>query len=144
MKILRLPMRRTHPMRGRGLGGIFSRVLSFVKPLLKTAVTAAKPIAKQTLKKLGKTGLDVAASTAADIIEGGVPIKKAVKRNVRKGIKKGKTTLKEGATSALKTGVTAIQKDIKGQAQAGRGKKRQRGRPRGKKNRKKNRGIFAT
>ena len=134
-------MRRSHPMRGKGLGGIFSRVISFVKPLLKSAVTAAKPIAKESLKQLGKTGLDVAASTAADIIEGGVPIKKAVRKNVRRGMKKGKATLKDGAKNVLKTSISAIQKDIKGKAQAGKGKRR--GRPRGKKNSKKNTGIFA-
>ena len=137
MKVLSLPRRRVHPMRGHGIGGIFSRIASFVKPLLRSAVTAAKPIAKQTLKKLGKTGLQVAASTLGDVVEGGIPLKQAVKQNVKRGVKRGKSTIKAGAKKALKRSVSSVQKDINSKSQTGKGKsKKKRGR------KKKNIGIF--
>ena len=117
MKTVHLPLRRIHlqrNLRGYGLGGLFSRLGTFLKPLLRTAASAAKPIAKQTLKELGKQGLNVATSTLTDVIEGRAPVKEAMKRNVKQGAKKAKSTLQGGEA----------QEDIKRQKQMGNGIKK--------------------
>ena len=123
MKTVHLPLRRIHlqrNLRGYGLGGLFSRLGTFLKPLLRTAASAAKPIAKQTLKELGKQGLNVATSTLTDVIEGRAPVKEAMKRNVKQGAKKAKSTLQGGVKRAL----TQAHEDIKRQKQMGNGIKK--------------------
>ena len=123
MKTIQLPLRRIHMqrnMRGYGLGGLFSKLGVFIKPLLRTAVRAAKPIAKQTLKELGKQGLNVATSTLTDVISGQVPLKEAVKKNARQGAREAKATIKRGAKRAL----THAHEDIKRLRQGGSGIKR--------------------
>ena len=112
-------------LRGHGLGGLFARIGTFLKPLLKTAVRAAKPIAKKTLKELGNQGLNVASSTLTDVMTGEAPLKEAVRRNVRRGAREATTTLKRGARQALDTSFDEVQKDIKRKHQTGSGRKKQ-------------------
>ena len=123
MKTIQLPLRRVHiqrNLRGYGLGGLFSRLGTFLKPLLKTAASAAKPIAKQTLKELGQQGLNVATSTLTDVIEGRAPVKEAMKKNVKRGAKEAKSVLQRGVKRAL----TQTHEHIKRQKQTGNGIKK--------------------
>ena len=117
MRIFRAPRRR-HV--GYGFGSLFSRIGQFVKPLLKSAVSAARPAVRQTLKDLGKQGIQAASSTALDVLSGESP-KTAAKRNFRKSARGAKKTLKAG----MKRGASDIQQAIKAK-QTGSGAKRRR------------------
>ena len=146
MRTIKLPLRRVHMqrnLRGYGLGGLFARIGSFLKPLLRTAVHAAKPIAKQTLKELGNQGLNVASSTLADVVAGNAPLKDAVKRNVKRGVKEAKSTVKQGAKRAFNATVDEIQEDIKRQRQTGSGRKKRAAKGNGRRLSKPRRGIFS-
>lgn len=122
MRILKLPMRRvsTLPKTGYGIGSLFSRLGTFVKPLLRTAFAAAKPAARRTLKQLAKQGLETATSTALDVISGEKP-STALKQNVRRAIPQAKSTVKAG----MKRGSAAVKNAIKGK-QSGSGAKRRK------------------
>ena len=144
MKILRLPMRRIHMqrnLRGHGLGGLFARLATLVKPILKTAVRSAKPFVKQTLKQLGKQGIQAASSTISDVVEG-VPLKQAAKRNAVTSLQKVKQTVKKGAKRAATASIAGVREDIKRQRQTGRAKQKTSARKRSISKRKPNRGIF--
>jgi hypothetical protein len=67
MQTIKLP-RRVHY--GQGIGGLFSRMFSFVKPLISTAVRASKPILKNVLKDAGREGLKVGAEFIGDVLNG--------------------------------------------------------------------------
>ena len=127
MRTLQLPLRRMYTqrnMRGHGVGGLFARLARMVTPLVKTAVRAAKPIAKQTLKELGKQGLQVASSTLTDMVEGGIPMEEAMKKNARAGLAGAKETLKQGTKRALKVTQEQVREGIKRQKQTGSGRQR--------------------
>ena len=118
MRIFKAPRRRLHV--GYGFGSLFSRIGRFVKPLLKSAISAARPAVKQTLKDLGKQGLQAASSTAIDVLSGEAP-KTAVKRNIRRTASGARKTLKVG----MKRGASDIHQAIKAK-QTGSGAKRRR------------------
>ena len=144
MKILRLPMRRIHMqrnLRGHGLGGLFARLVTLVKPILKTAVCSAKPFVKQTLKQLGKQGIQAASSTISDVVEG-VPLKQAAKRNAVTSLQKVKQTVKKGAKGAATASIAGVREDIKRRRQTGGAKQKTSARKRSISKRKPNRGIF--
>ena len=144
MKILRLPMRRIHMqrnLRGHGLGGLFARLATLVKPILKTAVRSAKPYVKQTLKQLGKQGIQAASSTISDVVEG-VPLKQAAKRNAVTSLQKVKQTVKKGAKRAATASIAGVREDIKRRRQTGGAKQKTSARKRSISKRKPNRGIF--
>lgn len=126
MKILHLPMRRIHMqrnLRGHGLGGLFARLATLVKPILKTAVRSAKPYVKQTLKQLGKQGIQAASSTISDVVEG-VPLKQAAKRNAVNSLQKAKQTVTKGAKRAASASIAGVQEDIKRRRQTGGAKQK--------------------
>ena len=144
MKILRLPMRRIHMqrnLRGHGLGGLFARLATLVKPILITAVHSAKPFVKQTLKQLGKQGIQAASSTISDVVEG-VPLKQAAKRNAVTSLQKVKQTVKKGAKRAATASIAAVREDIKTRRQTGGAKQKTSARKRSISKRKPNCGIF--
>ena len=144
MKILRLPMRRIHMqrnLRGHGLGGLFARLATLIKPILKTAVRSAKPYVKQTLKQLGKQGIQAASSTISDVVEG-VPLKQAAKRNAVTSLQKVKQTVKKGAKRAATASIAGVREDIKRRRQTGGAKQKTSARKRSISKRKPNRGIF--
>ena len=120
MRILKLPMRHVYrrPVTGHGIGSLFSSLGRFVKPLIRTAWSAAKPQARRTLKQLAKQGLEAATSTAMDVISGEKP-STALKQNVKRSMPRVKSTLKTG----IKRGASAVKKSIKG-AQSGGAKRR--------------------
>ena len=128
-------------MRGHGLGGLFARLATLVKPILKTAVRSAKPFVKQTLKQLGKQGIQAASSTISDVVEG-VPLKQAAKRNAVTSLQKVKQTVKKGAKRAATASIAGVREDIKRQRQTGRAKQKTSARKRSISKRKPNRGIF--
>ena len=109
MRIFKIPLRRVYMrngQRGYGLGGLFSRLGRYVTPLLKTAFHAARPIARRTLKELGKQGIQAAGQTALDVLEGESP-RRAAAKNLRRVAPKARSTLKRGASSvrrAINTG----------------------------------------
>ena len=105
MKYLRVPQRH---LRGYGLGGIFSSLGRWVRPLLKTAVKAAKPLAKRTLKTLGKEGVKFAGNVIADSLQPNTSLKTALKRNVARTIPKAKAGVKRAFSETTR-------KSIKGQ-----------------------------
>ena len=137
-------MRRIHMqrnLRGHGLGGLFARLATLVKPILKTAVRSAKPYVKQTLKQLGKQGIQAASSTISDVVEG-VPLKQAAKRNAVNGLQKAKQTVKKGAKRAATASIAGVREDIKRRRQTGGAKQKTSARKRSIFKRKRNRGIF--
>ena len=129
MRIFRAPRRRpfTAPRHhvGYGLGSLFSRIGQYVRPLLKSAITMAKPAVKQTLKDLGKQGIQAASSTALDVLSGESP-KSAVKRNIRRATPQVKRTLKTGMKRGASQIRQAIKATKKSQTGSGAGRKRRR------------------
>lgn len=126
MRIIQLPPGRRH-MRGSGIGALFSKLTTLVKPLLKTAFRAAKPIATRTLKQLGKEGLNAIGGTASDVLLNNMSIQDAAKKNARSGLRRARKVAKTGAKRAFVSGVSEVRKDIKRRKQTGSGrKKRQR------------------
>ena len=121
MRIIQLPSHRRY-MRGAGIGSLFSKLTTLVKPLLKTAIRTAKPIAKRTLKKLGKEGLNVAASTMSDVLENNMSLKDAAQKNVKRGMTRAKKSAKRGVKRAFSAIGTEVAKDIKRRKQSGGGK----------------------
>ena len=55
---------------GQGLGGLFSRVFSFVRPLIGTAIKASKPMIKNVLKRAGREGLKAGSEFIGDLLNG--------------------------------------------------------------------------
>ena len=143
MKFIKIPYRRRH-MKGKGLGGLFAKLSTFVKPLLKTAMRAAKPLAKKTLKEIGRHGM-TASSTVNDMLTNNMSLKEAAKKNVSQGLKNVKKTAARGAKRAVKASAREVMKDIKRKKQTGSGtvKKKKKGGMKKKKNSKRPyRGIF--
>ena len=150
MRIIQLPSHRRY-MRGAGIGSLFAKLTTLVKPLLKTAIKTARPIAKRTLKKLGKEGLNVAASTMSDVFENNMSLKDAAQKNVKRGMTRAKKTAKRGAKRAFSAVGSELTKDIKRRKQSGGGKRKKKPRQtvlkkkkkrKTKKRRKPYRGIF--
>ena len=137
-------MRRIHMqrnLRGHGLGGLFARLAILVKPILKTAVRSAKPYVKQTLKQIGKQGVQAASSTISDVVEG-VPLKQAAKRNAVTSLQKAKQMVKKGAKRAASASIAGVREDIKRRRQTGGAKQKTSTRKRSISKRRPNRGIF--
>ena len=118
MRTLKLPLRHHQ---GYGLGKIFSKLGQVVRPLFKSAVHAARPLAKKTLKELGKAGIQTLNSTISDVVQKNVPLKMAAKKNARKGVVRAKNMLKRKAKEALDNSLSAKSKRIKGEQQSGQG-----------------------
>ena len=135
-------------MSGKGLGGLFARLSTYVRPLLKTALKAAKPLAKKTLKQLGKHGAEVASATLNDVVSNNMSLKEAAKKNVRQGMSKAKKTATRGVKKAVKASAKNVMKDINRKKQIGSGplKKRKKAfkkkASKKKKKKKPYRGIF--
>ena len=148
MRIIQLPSHRRN-MRGAGIGSLFAKLTTLVKPLLKTAIRTARPIAKTTLKKLGSEGLNVATSTMADVLTNNMGVKEAAQKNLKKGWTRAKKTVKRNAKRALSAVGSEVAKDIKRRKQSG-GSKKKKGKARpsvtkkkkSKRKRKPYRGIF--
>ena len=113
-----------------------------VKPLLKTAVRAAKPIAKQTLKELGKESLSAASTTLSDVMKG-VPIKQAVRKNVKSSAQKAGVVAKRGAKRALSASAKGVREDIKRGRQTGGASLKKVAKRKTPAQRRPNRGIFS-
>ena len=135
MRIIRLPRYQ----RGSGIGGIFSKLLRFVTPIMKTAIKVGKPIAKRTLKELGKQGMTVAADTLGDVMAGRETVKGAVKKNAKRAMKKASKTVGANAKQIYDSTRNELKgkKSIKGVNMSGSGKKR-KGRPKKRRNKRKN------
>jgi hypothetical protein len=67
MQTVKLPRRSQV---GQGLGGLFSRVFSFVRPLIGTAIKASKPMIKNVLKRAGREGLKAGSEFIGDVLNG--------------------------------------------------------------------------
>ena len=85
----------------------------------------------------------MASSTLADVVAGNAPLKDAVKRNVKRGVKEAKSTVKQGAKRAFNATVDEIQEDIKRQRQTGMGRKKKAVQGNGRRLSKPRRGIFS-
>ena len=150
MRTIKVPLRHTT---GYGLGGIFSRIGQMVTPLFKSAARAVQPLAKNTLKQLGKQGLQAVGTTISDVVQNNIPVRKAIKKNAKAGVAKAKNTLKRSARQALLGESKNKAKRIKGE-QTGQGfpffSRKRKSRPlrkkprksKGKKRRYPYRGIF--
>lgn len=132
MRTIEIPRRYAYgSMRGNGIGGIFSRL---IKPLIKSAIRIGKPIAKESLKKIGKIGLETASNVVSDMATGVRP-KQALKQNLSRGVISAKREVKKGGKKTL----SSLKKHIKGGKQYGTGKRKRSGaRSRSRKTRKKN------
>ena len=117
MKVIKVPLRHYRPvMSGNGVGALFARLGRFVTPLLKSAFRAARPVARDTLKKLGQQGLETASATVTDALTDGISLKQAAKKNIKKSI----PALKKTALTGVKRAATEL-------AQANSIKRRKRG-----------------
>lgn len=115
MNILRLPARQ----RGLGVGSIFARWGSrFLKPLLKSAFQASKPVAKSLVKTLAAEGMESAGNTVGDMIQG-QSFKQALKSNAAKSYQR----LSKKAKSGIKRKLDGINSKQTG---AGRSKRRKK------------------
>ena len=110
---------------GRGLGQILAKIGYFVKPLLRSAVKATKPIAKQVVKDLARQGIDATAATVGDLIAGENP-RQAIKKNAKIGLQKAKSTLATGSKRALSESVRSGIKTIKRQKMQSGGRSRKK------------------
>ena len=137
MRIYQLPsahpgMRpHTHMQRGSGIGSIFSKLLSYTRPLVKSALRASRPLAKKALKSLAKTGLSTIGDTVADVVGGDVSVKEAVKKNMKRGVSKIGQSAQKGAKRMLMDanvikGKSTARKSKKSRKQTGRGVKAKR------------------
>ena len=116
MNIIRLPNRS---QRGKGVGSIFARWGSrFLKPLLKSAFKASKPMAKTLVKTLAAEGIQSAGNTVSDMIEG-QSFKNALKSNAVKSYQKFKKRAKSGVKRK-------IDEAINSGTQVGSGSKRRK------------------
>ena len=101
---------------GYGLGALFRNLSKYVRPLMKTALRTARPIARATLKELKKDGLQMAANTAADLLNSdGVSTSEILKRNLKRGSRKASSTAMRGAKRALSASASQVSNDIKRQ-----------------------------
>ena len=107
---IHMPERSRLRQRGYGLGALFSRLGPFIKPLLSMAVKVGKPIAKHTLKDLGKESVKIGGDILTDLVMG-QNLEESIKQRGRKGLKKATKITKRGLKKTLKE--TA--KSIKGQ-----------------------------
>ena len=125
MRVLQLRDRRphTHMQKGAGIGSIFSKLLTYARPIVRTALKAAAPQAKRTLKSLAKTGLSVAGNSVADAIGGDISLKQAIAKNARQGASDAKRTVKQGTKRMLRDAGDGVLKDIKRRRVTKRGKK---------------------
>ena len=128
MRTLLLPF-RPRGQRGSGIGSLFARLGSFVKPLLRTALRSSKPIAKKLATQLAKEGLSTATSTVADVASG-MPVKEAFKKNANEGITRVKGKIKAGVKRKLANLVDTGVKRIKRNRQKGRGRRVKRAKKR--------------
>ena len=115
MRILQLRDRRPHmhQQRGAGIGSVFAKLLTYARPIVRTALKAAAPQAKRTLKSLAKTGLSVAGNSMADAIGGDLSLKQAIAKNARQGMSEAGRTVKSGAKRMLQDAGHGVVKDIK-------------------------------
>ena len=121
MRIIQLPSSRRH-MKGGGIGNLFSKLTTFVRPLLKTAFRAAKPIAKKTIKQIGKEGVNAASNTFSDVLVNKMGVKEAATKNMKKSV----DVAKKGMKRALSSAISEVGKDIKRKKQSGSGIKPKR------------------
>ena len=127
MRIIRLPYRRP-PVRGRGIGGIFAKLLSFAKPVLKSVAKSAAPLAKKTLKTLGKEALTATTSTLGDVLSGESP-KEALAKNAKAGLSNVARATRKRVIETLQNGSESsipIKRARKRRKQRGRGISKQR------------------
>lgn len=116
MRIIQLPSSRRH-MKGAGIGNLFAKLTTFVRPLLKTAFRAARPIAKKTIKQIGREGVNAAGNTLSDVLMKKTAPKEAIKKNMKKTV----NTAKQGAKRALSAAISEVGKDIKRRKLTGSG-----------------------
>ena len=102
MRIIRLPYRRP-PVTGRGIGGIFAKLLSFAKPVLKSVAKSAAPLAKKTLKTLGKEVLTATTSTLGDVLSG-ESSKEALAKNAKAGLSNVARATRKRVIESLQNG----------------------------------------
>ena len=107
MRIIRLPYRRQQ-ITGRGIGGIFARLLSFAKPVLKSVAKSAAPLAKRTLKTLGKEALTATTSKLGDVLSGEMSAKEAISKNAKAGLSNVARTTRKRVKEALEGGTEPI------------------------------------
>ena len=127
MRIIRLPYRRP-PVTGRGIGGIFAKLLSFAKPVLKSVAKSAAPLAKKTLKTLGKEALTATTSTLGDVLSGESP-KEALAKNAKAGLSNVARATRKRVIESLQNGSESsipIKRARKRRKQRGRGISKQR------------------
>ena len=142
MRIYQLPsarpgMRPHSHMRGSGIGSIFSKLLSYTRPLVKSALRASRPYAKKALKSLAKTGLSVVGDTVADVAGGDVSVKEAVKKNLKRGASDLSQSAQRGAKQILVDAAAKAVNVIKGRASAKKRKKSRKQTGRGFKSKRK-------
>ena len=123
MRTIQLPYQRpmVNQMRkiqyGRGgVGSLFSRLASFLRPVLSKAVKVAAPHARQALKDVGREGLQVAANTLSDVVQG-----KNSKESLKRNLEEGKTNAVKKLKTNVKKGYEAIVDDIKSNQQPTKG-----------------------
>ena len=114
MKLQKVPLRTTASIRYP----YKPRLGRFVTPLLRSAVKSARPIAKRTLKELGREGIKTAASAAGDALMKDISLKLAAKQNWQKSLPTMKKTALVGVKRAADklTGTKSIKRKRGGES----------------------------
>ena len=89
IRILRLPNKY---QKGAGWGNVFSRITSFLRPFLSSAIRAGKPMAQNAIKQIANESIKTGANIISDITEG-QNIKESIKQRGKQGLKSGKNIL---------------------------------------------------
>ena len=138
IQILRLPKLR---QRGNGWGNIWSRLRTFLRPILSSVVEKAKPIGKDMLKRVGEQSIKTGADILSDVAKG-APVGDTIKSRVKQGVSEGK----EQVVDSFKKGIkrqTGGKKRHTTSRQVGKGRKKNLSKKKNKKiSKKKSKYIF--
>ena len=149
MRIYQLPSAQpgvrphSHIQRGSGIGSIFSKLLTYARPLVKSALKASRPYAKRAIKSMAKTGVSVLGNTVADVAGGDVSVKEAVKKNLKRGASEIGQSAQRGAKQMLADAGLQSAKVIKGKRFAKKRKTSRKQSGKGRRNKRKKNTVKA-
>ena len=125
MLTLSLPRNQRYRVtRGYGIGSIFSKLGSLLRPVVTSAIRSARPLAKSAVKEIGRTGLETLGNSLVDISTG-VPMNEALGSNLQQGVNEVKGKVRKVLKRSVKKTVKKRQKGggrkIRRRKQIGRG-----------------------
>lgn len=101
IRILRLPK---VAQRGYGVGGVFSRIFSSLKPFISSLLRSGRPLAQKALKHVGEQAIETGSKIISDVAAG-EDVKSAVKSRGKEALKKGKDAVLKKAKDIAEKGI---------------------------------------